>query len=958
MNSDDGVVSTERTMDFFEHLAGIKQTHGQNGKAVKGDNTHKTEKRRRTELARPGAQKSFSETQIQNAGRSKSKYSIKITGLEENQKLQVGYQLAGNYVLQSRLGRGGMGEAWQAYDKTADRIVVIKLVPQDIQNAKRAMGRLKESFQRIHSLQHQHICPTHQLGEDDRYGYFLVMKFIDGLTLDEYYDAYMKTHRKFPISEVARLLWPIAKALDYAHDKKIIHRDIKPQNIMISERDGSQLIDFGLAAVIQNSLMEVTNGSSVDASGTMNYMAPEQWVGRTQDARTDQYGLAATVYELLSGHSVFVVKNAMVLRECAINSPVPEIEGIPEYANAALAKALSKDRRERFRTCREFIKTLANIRSKSKKAASVDTPEPLEGSSPIPLRPSRFIFDVDITPGSDSLEHHFDPDEMQHSDSGGSGEIRELFDSSSDSVDVDDYLREYEAAMRPPMYRKPVFWAVAVIVLGLLTVAVVKLIPFSGEPHETAIGNSDPVVENNGGNEESFNSYNTPNSNRNNGGNAEGQNDSNVAGAETNTNPDPSPNPNPDNGNPPPPINPIATAGQGSKPGSENPAREVISFRQEFRTANEIPSDRYKIMALAAIAEYQYKSGNLIGALENLEDCRTRIDDKIKDPGERSRAFLYLAKARAITGDDSGFAEAIRFSLQAAERIVSLPQKIAIFCEIAIAQDKFGDERGGPETLGKGLLALQVLDASDAQRILCTREIALTQIALEEYIAAGKTLESIPDPESRVVIYSELIARNTEAGNDEDRDASIAEAEKAIALIKDDIARLRSLVVFGTAMARINRTAELEDILKQAVEISNRNTTARMRDLTQSEVVRLLSEMRRFGDARKTAVDTISDRELRSRSLLQIVTGLVHSGDLDLAISVCEDIQHREHHCSALLEIANGRLDAGNVGSAKSLFNDALKEASGITIEEKRSQLIAEAVAEMARANWMENGAR
>jgi len=212
-----------------------------------------------------------------------------------------------------------------------------------VQHVKREMEKVKESFRRIHTLHHSHICPVYLLGEDPRFGYFVVMKFVEGVTLDEYRFKHTGKRRHLSVNEVVKILWPIAKALDYAHSKHIIHRDIKPHNIMLSEIEGPQLIDFGLAVEIQESMMEVTGQvPRQEVSGTYAYMAPEQWLGRTQDAKTDQYALAATAYTLLTGHHVFQGKNAIILRECVLNAPVPEITTLPEHVNAALARGLAK----------------------------------------------------------------------------------------------------------------------------------------------------------------------------------------------------------------------------------------------------------------------------------------------------------------------------------------------------------------------------------------------------------------------------------------------------------------------------------------------------------------------------------------------------------------------------------------------------------------------------------------
>lgn len=296
--------------------------------------------------------------------------------------LSEGLSLGDNYRLDQRLGRGGMGEAWKASDLMADRNVVIKLVPPEIRNAEFAMGQVRDTFLKVHALQHQHICPIMGLIEDPNYGVYLVMKFINGKTLDVYRRDYIAEHGRFPASEAIQILWAVARALDYSHDRKVLHRDVKPQNIMISPEDGVQLIDFGLAAEIRSSMMHVSE-TPMDMTGTRPYMAPEQWRGRLQDAQTDQYALGVTAYELIAGYLPFQTQDIGVLRECVLNDEPEQIPGIADHINTAIRKAISKRREDRFENCRAFIKAMATKPKETEK----NNPPPLPTLKPEILSP-------------------------------------------------------------------------------------------------------------------------------------------------------------------------------------------------------------------------------------------------------------------------------------------------------------------------------------------------------------------------------------------------------------------------------------------------------------------------------------------------------------------------------------------------------------------------------------------
>jgi len=285
-----------------------------------------------------------------------------VTGHSLERGLDVG-----SMRLEERLGRGGMGEVWKAFDPTRDSHVALKFLPHELQSSRREMRRVLETFQLVHALQHPHICPLYFLQDVPPYGYVLAMKFIDGISLLEYRDRYVDRHGAFPVSEVVRVLRPVAEALDYAHDptaihpeiqRGVVHRDIKPENILVTpDGRGVQLVDFGLAAQVRLSITRVSR-VEMDSSGTYPYMAPEQWRGQYQDGKTDQYALAVVAYELLADRLPFEVIDAAHLRACVLNEPVQPIPDQSGLINAALARALAKQRDDRFASCQDFIEEL------------------------------------------------------------------------------------------------------------------------------------------------------------------------------------------------------------------------------------------------------------------------------------------------------------------------------------------------------------------------------------------------------------------------------------------------------------------------------------------------------------------------------------------------------------------------------------------------------------------------
>ena len=294
--------------------------------------------------------------------------------------LYRGATVAGRYTLVECLGRGGMGEAWLAeqiverkHESEVAPRFVLKIVPGDVQNDVVEMDKVRESYLRIVGLKHANICTLHPLERDDRLGYVLVMEYVPGTTLRQHVRA--KPGNKLDLDEVVRLLMPVAEALDYAHKKKVIHRDIKPANIMVMPDGETQIIDFGLAAQIRTSMSQVSK-VRMSTSGTLPYMAPEQWMGELQDARTDQYALGVVAYELLAGRLPFESAEQFALGFQVMNKPVPKIGELVDSVNEALAKAMAKTRNERFESCREFVMALSAKHEKRPVRNDVPTQTP------------------------------------------------------------------------------------------------------------------------------------------------------------------------------------------------------------------------------------------------------------------------------------------------------------------------------------------------------------------------------------------------------------------------------------------------------------------------------------------------------------------------------------------------------------------------------------------------------
>jgi predicted Ser/Thr protein kinase len=244
--------------------------------------------------------------------------------------------LAGRYSIDRELGRGGMGVVYLAREVHLDRLVAIKLLPPD----RAADPSLRERFLRearlAAKLSHPNIIPIHAV--EDAGGFvFYVMAFVDGETLAQR----VRTRGPLPGSEGARVLREVAWALAYAHTQGLVHRDVKPDNILLESSTGRVLVaDFGIAAA----LGEV---SADGISGTPEFMSPEQALGAQIDARSDLYGLGATAFFAFSGRFPFEGKSATEVLAKQVTEPAPALGSmgmtVPRKLAAIVDRCLSKD---------------------------------------------------------------------------------------------------------------------------------------------------------------------------------------------------------------------------------------------------------------------------------------------------------------------------------------------------------------------------------------------------------------------------------------------------------------------------------------------------------------------------------------------------------------------------------------------------------------------------------------
>ena len=260
----------------------------------------------------------------------------------------------GRYEISGELGRGGMAIVYRGLDPVIRRASALKVICKaelDAHESAQILERFKREAQAAGSLQHQHVVAIYEYGEDDAYAW-IAMELIEGRSLREH----MLGGWRPDLSRLPTVLEQLLEALDYSHGRGIVHRDIKPGNILISAMGEAKISDFGIARIERSHLTQ-----QGELLGTPYYMAPEQYEGQEIDERTDIYSAGVIVYEVLCGRRPFDGEGGNLMRQILQEPPPPASTyepRLPVTIDMVLAKAMAKKPQNRYRGAREFLEAL------------------------------------------------------------------------------------------------------------------------------------------------------------------------------------------------------------------------------------------------------------------------------------------------------------------------------------------------------------------------------------------------------------------------------------------------------------------------------------------------------------------------------------------------------------------------------------------------------------------------
>lgn len=324
--------------------------------------------------------------------------------------LSKGQKINNRYVIVKSIGEGGMANVYLANDSILDRKVAIKVLRGDLSSDDKFIRRFQREALSVSNLSHPNIVEVYDVGEEDG-EYYIVMEYIDGKTLKQL----LKKRDSLTLTEVIDIMTQLTDGIAHAHESYIIHRDIKPQNIMIEDDGKVKITDFGIAMALNATQLTQTNS----VMGSVHYLPPEQASGKAATVKSDIYSLGILMYELLTGTVPFRGDNAVEIALKHMKDKIPSIRkqnpSIPQSVENILLKAAAKNPRNRYDSAREMHDDLLNCLSEEhlndKKIVfeypenDIDNDEPIKVTKKKQEKP---LIEKTVSEESTNMENTFD----------------------------------------------------------------------------------------------------------------------------------------------------------------------------------------------------------------------------------------------------------------------------------------------------------------------------------------------------------------------------------------------------------------------------------------------------------------------------------------------------------------------------------------------------------------------
>jgi serine/threonine protein kinase len=268
----------------------------------------------------------------------------------------IGTLIGERFRLEEKVGSGGMSSVYRAFDPTLERHVAIKLMHRDISNDADQLERFRREARAVAQLSHPNVVTVIDAGEDDG-APFIVFEYVEGETLKDR----IRRHGRLPVAEAVAYAVEIGRALECAHSHMLVHRDVKPQNVLIDPDGRAKVTDFGIARSLEAQGLTATGR----VLGTTDYVSPEQALGHEVTAQSDIYSLGIVLYEMLTGEAPFKADTQVAVAMKHVREPLPDVQRRRPEISAALAsvveRSTAKETKNRYATVAEMVHDLEEV---------------------------------------------------------------------------------------------------------------------------------------------------------------------------------------------------------------------------------------------------------------------------------------------------------------------------------------------------------------------------------------------------------------------------------------------------------------------------------------------------------------------------------------------------------------------------------------------------------------------
>jgi len=383
----------------------------------------------------------------------------------------IGRRINGRYKIVDMIGGGGMANVYLAEDMILEREVAVKILRLDFANDEELIKRFNREAQAATSLDHPNIVNIYDVGEENDI-YYIVMEYVKGMTLKQYIQSY----HHIPIEKTLHIMEQVISAIDHAHQHGIIHRDIKPQNILIDENEHVKITDFGIATALSATTITQTNS----VLGSVHYLSPEQARGGMANKKSDIYSLGIVMFELLTGRLPFSGESAVSIALKHLQTTTPSVRrwnpSVPQSVENIVLKATAKDSFHRYDSVHEMKEDIETALMPDRLMEQPFViPEDMDATKAMPI-----ITDRTVVPG-------YDDTIVAHDSTGVQNIPKQPSDSKMNHVNKEKVKKKKKKKEKKPKTKLFRILMITFVCLGLLITLALTVLPRVLTPSEVKV---------------------------------------------------------------------------------------------------------------------------------------------------------------------------------------------------------------------------------------------------------------------------------------------------------------------------------------------------------------------------------------------------------------------------------------------------------------------------------------